>query len=146
MNLIVNRVPVDSNINLINKNVLLRTEDEKDFIVLYRSTINLHNHNVVITSENDQNSLLYLMDKFQLYNYNYGLVQSRKNKSIHLLTDEFIIVLHSPIIERLDFEDDKILKMNIISDYIEPFFQPNTYIRRAKLEKIMQNIRWKVRK
>lgn len=135
-----NHSSIDININISDKNVIFRTVDEKDFVVLRKSTINLYNNNVVITSENDMHSFAYLMDKYQQYDNQYGLVQSQKNKPIHLLTDEFIIVLYSPVIERLELEGQSRLKINIISDYIEPFFEPNTYIRRAKLEKIMEKL------
>ena len=137
MNINVNQPNVD--ISFQNKEVILRTENEKDFIILYKSSINLYNNNVVITLENDQYALMYLMNKFHQYNQN-GLVQSSDRKSLHLLSSDFLIVLHYPIIERLDIENGDRINVNIVYNYMEHFYEPNIYIRRVKLEKIMRDI------
>ena len=128
---------VDINFTVID--VILRTVDEKDFVVLSKATIHLYNNNVVIESQNDKRSLGYLMTKYQEYDDN-GMIQRHKNKSIHLLSQEFIIILYSPIVERLELIGENRLKINIIADYIETFIEPNTYLRRIKIEKIKENI------
>ena len=133
---------VDINFPIID--VILRSVNDKDFVVLGRTTIHLYNNNVVLESNNDLHSFSYLMDKYQRYDKN-GIVQNHRNKCIHLLSQEFIIVLYSPIIERIEMLDNK-LKINIIADYIEHFIEPNVYIRKVKLEKLKERIRRKEKK
>ena len=129
-------------INFPTIDVILRTVDEKDFVLLNMATLHIYNNNVVIESLNDKRSISYLMSKYQQYD-ECGLVKRQKNKSIHIISKEFLIVLYSPVVERLELQGENRLKINIIADYIEPFVEPNTYIRRVKLEKIISNIKWK---
>ena len=126
-------------INFPATDVILRAVNKKDFVVLNKATMHLYNNNIVIESQNDKFSLSYLMTKYQQYD-NYGMIQSHKNDPIHLLSKDFIIVLYSPIVERLEVAGEGRLKINIIADYIENFVEPNTYIRRIKIEKIKENI------
>ena len=126
-------------INFPATDVILRAVNKKDFVVLNKATMHLYNNNIVIESQNDKFSLSYLMTKYQQYD-NYGMIQSHKNDPIHLLSKDFIIVLYSPVVERLELIGEGRLKINIIADYIENFFEPNTYIRRIKIEKIKENI------
>jgi hypothetical protein len=116
-------------------------DNEKDFVVLNNATINLYNNNAVITSHVDKYSLSYLTHKYQQYFNQTGLIQSKKNiQSMCILSDKFNIILYSSIIERLEFEDEYTSKINIIYDNMEFFFESNTYMRRIKIEKIMENI------
>ena len=128
------------NVKFPTSDIILRTVDEKDFIVLKNTSINLHNNNAVLESTTSSVSMSYLMNKYQSqYDMFNGLSKSHNSKPIHLLSENFLIILYSPVVERLELDDNR-LKINIVADYVEEFFEPNIYLRKFKIEKIKENI------
>lgn len=111
----------------------MRTVGDKDFIVLGNAVINKYSNNIVIKSENGENSMAYLMNKYQ--KYDGDIIQSKPTDEIHIFSEDTLIIIKSPVMERIDFTFDKKLRINIISDKIEEM-DPKTYMRKIKIEKI----------
>ena len=111
----------------------MRTVGDKDFIVLGNAVINKYSNNIVIKSENGEKSMAYLMNKYQ--RCDGDIIQSKPTDEIHIFSEDTLIIIKSPVMERIDFTFDKKLRINIISDKIEEM-DPKTYMRKIKIEKI----------
>lgn len=71
-----------------------------------------------------------------------------KNESddLHIISENIVIVIKSPMIESFTYDDKTkynnkfTATINIISNYIELYDQPLTFLRKIKLQKIISRI------
>lgn len=88
----------------------------------------------------------------RMINYFNYVKTFNDGKSLHILGDRIVILCKNPIIENLEMENvsnfgygsnTNYLKMNIISDDISMFDNPNLYHRKLKLDKILSRMNGK---
>ena len=130
----------DVRLNLSAMYLMFRFEDEIGHSVIQGARIETFNHNVVI------NSILN-SELFSKLMVEYHIEPSIKNPKVadsplHLVSEDFLIVINNPIFERLEMNTGNMM-FNIIADSIDYFEHPVLYIRKTKIEKIKENIKWK---
>ena len=131
---------IDINFRSVNpESLILKIVNSDDFIVLNDCIISVFNNNVVIETTLKDNYIPFLI------NHTNTNLHSRSS-ILHIVSPYYIIIMYTFVIDELSYESDnytnnKKLKINIVSDKIEYFKDPNTYIRRVKLQKIINNIK-----
>ena len=138
-NLSLPNIPTTKNV-IISKDIILlipNSNNTERINVSNASVFNFDN-NIDITVDSYQNDLLEFLLRHR------DQLQKKRN-DMHILTQEYLIILYSFVISDLEIISDhtqqRTLKMNIISDKIDYIRNPEVYLRKLKLEKVIKKLR-----
>ena len=128
----------DIRLKLKADSLIIRSEADKELLVLTEVKIETFNHNIVLKSNANSLVLSKLMLKYHEETNNQEIIKKR-NKPIHLLAENILIIIYNPIIERLELDTNQMI-INIIYEDAEYYDEPFVYIRKVKIKKIIKDI------